>query len=58
MLNSPILYQTYLKVFTPEECKEIERIAKEKVWWFGHLDQNIDKNRLTVLLIEYTIIKN
>lgn len=29
MLNSPILYQTYLKVFTPEECAEIERIAKQ-----------------------------
>lgn len=28
MLNSPILFQTYLKVFTPEECAEIERIAK------------------------------
>ena len=27
MLNSPIIYQTYLKVFTPEECAEIERIA-------------------------------
>ena len=28
MLNSPILFQTYLKVFTPDECKEIERLAK------------------------------
>jgi len=28
MLNSPILFQTYLKVFTPEECKEIQHIAK------------------------------
>ena len=30
MLNSPILYQTYLKVFTPDECEEIGSIAKAK----------------------------
>lgn len=30
MLNSPMIYQTYLKVFTPEECKRIQERAHQE----------------------------
>lgn len=52
MLNSPMIYQTYLKVFSPEECQRIqerahqEEMEKGKVGGESHAETGVLKDSI------------